>query len=38
MVEVRKNKSLSGCKVSNDAVWIPLDQWHNHADEEIEGK
>jgi hypothetical protein len=35
--EVCKNKSLSACKVGNDAVWIPLDQWHSHSDEETDG-
>lgn len=32
--EVCKNKSLSGCKVNNNAVWIPLDKWHSHTDGE----
>ena len=34
--EVCKNKSLSSCKVGDDTVWVPLDRWHSHADEETD--
>ena len=35
--EVCKNKSLSGCKVGDDCVWVPLNWWHSHTDEETDG-
>src|SRR4029077_1606963 len=34
--EVCKNKSLSACSVSDASVWIPLDEWHSHAEGEDE--
>ena len=32
--EVCKNKSRAKCKVTDDAAWVRLDQWHSHLDEE----
>jgi hypothetical protein len=30
--EVCKSATLAACKVGDDSVWIPLDQWHSHAE------